>query len=582
MAKCKFDSKEEKQAYWHATSHIMADAVKKLFPDVKLGIGPAIDEGFYYDFEKKVPFTEEDLAKIEKEMQKIIKENNKYERVYFPRKEAEKFLAKEPYKLDLLKEIPDKKVSFYKHGKFQDLCAGPLIESTGQIGAVKLLRTAGAYWRGDAKGPQLQRIYGVSFPSQKELDECLKGIENAEKNNHIVIGKKLGLFSNFPDIVGSGLPIILPKGATVRRILERFIEDEELKRGYQRVYTPDFAKEALYEISGHLPYYADSMYPTMKVGEDKFRLKPTTCPLHCMVFKSAPRSYRDLPLRIAELAKQYRLEKSGALAGLQRVSHFTLADSHIFCTEEQAKQEVKGAFELLSYCAGVLGLKNWWARLSLRDKDNAKYIKNDELWEKSTKLLRGCLDEMKIKYFEAEGEAAFYGPKIDIQMKNIYGKEDTILTVQVDYMLPERFKLEYIGEDNKIHRPVMVHRSSIGAIERTIAFLIENYAGAFPCWLAPVQVKLLSFTDRNIPHAKKIEEQFVDAGLRVETDYENDTVDKKVRNAELEKVPYIIVIGDKEEKNNSIAVRPRGQKPKFGIKVGDFIKQIKEEIEKKI
>ncbi|MFH0869168.1 MAG: threonine--tRNA ligase [archaeon] len=583
MEKAPFVTEADKKAFWHSTSHILADAVKKLWPEVKLGIGPAIDEGFYYDFDKKEPFTADDLTKITREMHKIIGANQKFEDVLMVRKEAERFLKDEPYKLDLLKGIPDAKVSFHRHGTFTDLCNSPMIQSTGQIGAFKLLTISAAYWRGDSDKSVLQRIYGISFPTEAELDEFVKRQENAEKNNHLVLGKKLGLFSIFPDIIGSGLPIFLPKGATVRRVLERFIEDEEIKRGYQRVYTPDFAKEALYETSGHLPYYADSMYPAMKIDEDKFRLKPTTCPLHCMVFKSAPRSYRELPLRIAELAKQYRLEKSGALMGLQRVAHFVLADSHIFCTEKQAKQEVKGALDLVIFCAKTLGFKNWWARLSMRDKDNAKYVKNEKLWETSTKLLRECLEEMKVKYVAEEGHAAFYGPKIDIQMKNIYGKEDTLLTVQVDYLLPERFKLEYIGEDNKVHTPVMVHRSSIGCIERTIAFLIENYAGAFPVWLAPVQVKLLTFTDRNQKYAEQIEAQLKEAGLRIETDYTNNTVEYKVRNAEIEKIPYVIVIGDKEETAQTLAVRKRGtHKVQFGIKLDTFLYQIKDEIEKKI
>jgi len=578
-----FVSEKDKERFWHSTSHILADAVKRLWPDTKLGIGPAIADGFYYDFDKKEPFTAEDIVKIEKEMKKIVKEDKFFKQVKLSRKDAEKQLKNEPYKLELLRDIPDKEVSFGQHGQFIDLCNNPLVEQAGQIKAFKLLNMAAAYWRGDSKRKVLQRIYGISFPNQEELDEYLKTIENAEKNNHIVLGKKLGLYSMFPDVIGSGLPIFLPKGATIRRVLERFIEDEELKRGYQRVYTPDFAKEVLYETSGHLPYYADNMYPAMKIDEDKFRLKPTTCPLHCLVFKSVPRSYKELPLRIAELAKQYRLEKSGALGGLQRVAHFVLADSHIFCTEEQVKQEVKAAFDLVIYCTKTLGFKNWWVRLSLRDKDNAKYIKNDKLWETSTKLLRECLDDMKIKYVAAEGHAAFYGPKIDIQMKNIYGKEDTILTVQVDYFLPERFKLEYIGADNKFHRPVMIHRSSIGAIERTIAVLIEQYAGAFPTWLAPVQVKLLTFTDRNQKYAEKIEKQLRADGLRVEADYSSNTVEYKVRTAELEKVPAILVCGDKEEKLGTVAVRWRGtSKVKFGIKIGDFIKELNELIEKRM
>lgn len=562
----------------HSASHILAIAVKKHNPKVKLAIGPSIEEGFYYDFDN-LKITEETLKALESSMKNIIKQNLKFEKKEISKKEARKLFADEPYKLELIEELPGDKVSTYKTGDFVDLCKGPHVKSTKEIGAVKLVRIAGAYWRGSEKNKMLTRIYGTAFAKKEELETYIKQLEYAEVNNHIVLGKKLKLFAFFPKEIGSGLPILLPKGATIRRILERFIEDEELRRGYQRVFTPDFAKEDLYKISGHLPKYEDGMYPPMKKYNSEFRLKPMTCPMHAMVFKESPRSYKELPLRIAELAKQYRVEKSGEMSGLIRVAHFTLADSHIFCSEEQAKAEVKGALDLILYCMETLGLGEWRARLSLRDPKSDKYVKNDKLWETSTKLLRACLKEMKVEYFEQEGEAAFYGPKIDIQMKNIHGKEETILTVQVDYHLPEKFDLEYTGEDGRLHRPVMVHRSSVGCIERTLAFLIEKYAGAFPTWLAPVQVKLINFTDRNLKYAQKIEKALREEEIRIETDYDSGTIQRKIRDAEMEKVPYILVVGDKEQDAGTIAVRTRGkQKVEFGVELDKFIEKIKKEI----
>jgi threonyl-tRNA synthetase len=582
MAKAPFVSEKDKEAFWHSTSHILADAVKRLWPDVKLGIGPAIDEGFYYDFDKKVPFTEADLIKIEAEMKKIAKEDKLFKQVFMTRKEAEKLLAKETFKLELLKEIKDKKIEFHQHGNFIDLCNNTLVKSAGQIKAFKLLNTAAAYWRGDSKKPVLQRIYGISFPEKEQLGEFLKVKAEAEKRDHRVIGKQLKLFAAVEQI-GTGLPLLLPHGATIRRVLERYIVDLELANGYQHVYTPVLARTDLYKTSGHWQHYRESMYPPMKVDTEELVLRPMNCPHHIHIFKHEVRSYKELPMRIAEIGAMFRYEASGALTGLARVRQMNLDDSHIFCTEKQIKSEIENAINLNKRAYADLGLSDKISyRLSLRDpKDKVKYVQNESMWNLAEDILRKIMKELKLKFVEAIGEAAFYGPKIDVQLRNVLGHEESVATVQLDFHLPEKFDLTYTGEDNKQHRVVMIHRGGISTMERMMSFLIEHYAGAFPVWLAPVQVKLLTFTDRNQKYAENIEAELKKAGLRVETDYENNTVEYKVRAAEMEKINYILVVGDKEEKAGTIAVRPRGQKVKFGIKIDDFIKDIKKEIENK-
>ena len=582
MAKAPFVTENEKKAFWHATSHVLADAVKRLWPDVKLGIGPAIDEGFYYDFDIKRAFTPEDLVKIEAEMKKIIKEDKLFKDNFMSRKEAEKFLAKEPYKLDLLKEIEDKKISFHQHGNFIDLCNNTLIKSAGQIKAFKLLNTAAAYWHGDPKKPVLQRIYGISFPDKEQLDEFLQRREEAAKRDHRVIGKQLKLFTAVEQ-VGTGLPLLLPHGATIRRILERYIVDLELANGYLHVYTPVLARTELYKISGHWAHYRESMYPPMKVDTEELVLRPMNCPHHIYIFKNETRSYRELPMRIAEIGAMFRYEASGALSGLSRVRQMNLNDAHIFCAPEQIESEFENAFNLIKKAYADLGLIDKMSfTFALRDKNNkTKFVQNDKMWILAESLMRKAMDKLKIKYHEEIGGAAFYGPKLDINIKDVSGHEETLATIQVDLLAPEKFDLTYTGEDNKQHRAVMIHRGGISTIERMMSFLIEHYAGAFPAWLAPVQVKLLTFTDRNQKYAEKIEKELVTEGLRVETDYENNTVEYKVRAAELEKINYIIVVGDKEEKAGTIAVRPRGGKVKFGVKPADFIKDIKKEIETK-
>jgi len=577
----KSEKKESMKSFWHSSSHILADAVKRLWPDVKLGIGPAIEEGFYYDFDKKEPFKPEDLEKIEKEMQNVIKENAGFKHVLMERKDAEKLLKNEPYKLDLLKEIKDKKISFYQHGKFIDLCAGPLIKKTGEIKAFKLLRTAGAYWRGDSNKPMLQRIYGISFASKEELDAFLKQREEAEKRDHSKLGRELDLYITHPAI-GKGLPLFTPKGATIKRILQRWIEDEEIKRGYMFTSTPILAKTDLYKLSGHLEHYKDKMFIFKTPEGEELALRPMTCPYHFMIYKSRKRSYRELPIKYAETSTLCRYEQSGELHGLIRIWQFTLADAHIICMPSQLEEEFEKVLDLIQYIMKTLGSKDYWYRFSRCDpKNKSKYIDNPKAWKESEAALKRILDKHKMKYEEVIGDAAFYGPKLDVQMKNVWGKEETIFTIQTDFALPERFDMAYTDKNNTESIPMVIHRSSIGCYERTIAMLIEHYAGNFPVWLSPIQIKLLTLTDNNINYARKVENKMREAGLRIETDYEPATIQLKIRNAQLEKIPYMIVVGEKEEKAGTLAVRTRDGKVKYGIKLDDFLKEICSEIAEK-
>ena len=543
----------------HSAAHVMAEAVQSLFPGAKFGIGPAIEDGFYYDFDLPRPLTPEDLPVIEEKMRGIIAANLPFTREEMTKAEAKKLFAAQPYKLELIEEIEDEKVGIYRQGGFVDLCRGPHVGATGEIKAFQLTSTAGAYWRGDEHNIMLQRIYGIAFNSQPELEEYLKLQEEIKKRDHRKIGKDLDLFV-FSDLVGKGLPIFTEKGSIIRRELERFVVDEELKRGYKHIYTPDLAKVELYKTSGHYPYYKDTMYPVMKIDEEELILRPMTCPHHYQYYASKPRSYRELPFRIAELAKQFRYEKSGELTGLMRVRAFCLADSHIICQKEQAVSEINQVLDLIEYAAGVLykGGGEYRYRLSLGDRnDTKKYFKDDEAWDYAENVLREVLKQRQANFFEAGDEAAFYGPKIDIQMKNVAGKEDTAFTVQYDFVGPKRFKLTYIDTDGKEKEPIVIHRSSIGCIERTMAFLIEHYAGAFPAWLAPVQVKILPIADRHLEYARKLEAEMKGRGIRVEVDDRSERVNQKIRQAQLEKVPYMLVVGDKETADGSVAVRRR-------------------------
>jgi len=544
----------------HSAAHIMAEAVQTMFPEAKFGIGPAIEDGFYYDFDLPRKLTPEDLPVIEAKMKEIIKSNSPFLKETVSKDEARRIFASQPYKLELIDELPEEQVTIYKQGNFTDMCRGPHVKYTSAVKTIKLMSVAGAYWRGSETRPMLQRIYAVAFNNQKELDDYLLRQEEIRKRDHRKIGKDLDLFI-FSDLVGKGLPLYTEKGSTIRRELERFIVDEELKRGYKHVYTPDIANVELYRISGHYPYYKDTMYPVMKVDEEELILRPMTCPHHYQYYAAKPRSYRELPFRIAELAKQFRYEKSGELTGLSRVRLFCLADGHIICTKEQAVGEINGALDLIEYVSDIFGLKkgeDYRYRLSLGDrKDTKKYYKDDAAWDHAEDLLRGVLKNRQANFFEAGNEAAFYGPKIDIQMKNVAGKEETAFTTQYDFVGPKRFKLTYIDSDGKEKEPIVIHRSSIGAIERTMAFLIEHYAGAFPVWLSPLQAIVIPISDLHLEYARKVEVELKALNIRVQVDDRNERMNQKVRDAQLDKIPYMLVIGDREMAEGKVSVRLR-------------------------
>ena len=571
----KTDKEAKLERIRHSAAHVMAEAVQTIFPEAKFGIGPAIENGFYYDFDLPRSLAPDDLSIIETKMKEIIAAKVPFIRDEVTKEEARRLFASQPYKLELIDEIPEEKVSLYRQGSFVDLCRGPHVESTSEIPgeALKLDKMAGAYWRGSERNPMLQRIYGLLFWSKKELDEYFRTQEEIKKRDHRKIGKDLDLYV-FSDLVGKGLPLFTEKGSIIRRTLERFIVDEEISRGYQHVYTPDLANIELYKTSGHYPYYKDSMYPVMKVEEEELMLRPMTCPHHFELYSSKPRSYRELPFRIAELAKQFRYEKSGELTGLMRVRAFCLADSHIICQPDQAMDEINSVLDLIEYVATTLGLNtgdNYRYRLSLGDrKDEVKYYKDDEAWDFAEDVLRKVLIQRKANYFEAEKEAAFYGPKIDIQMKNVAGKEDTAFTVQYDFVMPKRFKLRYIDKDGEEKEPIVIHRSSIGAIERTIAFLIEHYAGAFPVWLAPVQVMVIPVADRHLDYAGKLEAELRSDGVRVKVDARSERMNLKIRQAQLDKVPCMLVVGDKEVAASTVSVRLRSGEQLSSQSFADF------------
>lgn len=577
----------EESMYWHTTSHIMAQAVKRLFPDAKVTIGPSIEKGFYYDFDAEKPFTDEDLLKIEDEMKKIVKEDFPIERFELPRDEAIKLMEEkqEPYKVELIKELPDGEViSFYKQGEFTDLCRGPHLPSTGCVKSIKLLSSSGAYWRGDEHNKMLQRIYGISFPKQSLLDEYLQKLEEAKERDHRKIGKELELFMTHP-LVGSGLPMYLPHGATIRRVLERYIQDKELKLGYSHVYTPSLANVSLYKTSGHWDHYKDDMFPVMKMGNEELVLRPMNCPHHMLIYKSKLRSYRDLPIKIGELAHDFRYEDSGSVCGLERVRQMCQNDAHLFVRPDQIKEEVGKVLNLIFevYLKDFGFPKSAFKfRLSLRDKNNKeKYIDNDEMWQTAEAQLREILTELNIDFYEAEGEAAFYGPKIDIQIKTALDHDVTIPTCQLDFALPERFDLNYIGEDGKEHRPVVIHRAILGSSDRFISFLIEETKGVFPLWLAPVQVKILPISDNQLDYAKSVLDVLQQEGIRVELDDRQEKIGYKIREAQLQKTPYMLIIGDKEVENNAVGVRVRKQGDIGQMKLDEFVSKIKEEIEDK-
>lgn len=571
-----------KKAYWHTTSHIMAQAVQRLFPNVKFAIGPSINDGFYYDFDVEKPFTDEDKAKIEEEMKKIIKEDIKIERFSLSKKEALELMKEQPYKQELINELPEgEEISFYKQGDFTDLCAGPHLMSTGKVKSIKILSSSGAYWRGDEHNKMLQRIYAISFPKASMMEEHMAKLEDAKNRDHRKIGKELELFMTH-ELVGSALPMYLPNGATVRRILERYIQDKEIAMGYKHVYTPSMANVALYKTSGHWDHYKEDMFPVMKMDNEEMVLRPMNCPHHMLIYKNKMHSYRDLPIRIGELAHDFRYENSGAVCGLERVREMCQNDAHLFVRPDQIKEEFGKVVQLILSVYKDFGFKDYSFRLSLRDKNNKeKYFDDDEMWETAESQLREILTELNLNFYEAEGEAAFYGPKLDVQIKTAVGHDVTISTCQLDFLLPQKFKLEYIGKDGEAHRPVVIHRAILGTFDRFLAFLIEETKGAFPLWLAPVQVKVLPISEKHVEYANKIYEEMFKLGIRVEVDADNEKIGYRIRKAQLEKVPYMLVVGDKEQETNMVAVRSR-ENGDIGTKtIEEFIKEVQEENEKR-
>ena len=579
------DDLEGKKAYWHTTSHIMAQAVKRLFPDVKFAIGPSIDNGFYYDFDVETPFTDEDKAKIEEEMKKIIKEDLEIERFSLPKKEALELMKDQPYKIELIEELPEgEEISFYKQGDFTDLCAGPHLLKTGKVKAVKILSSSGAYWRGSEKNKMLQRIYAISFPKNSQLQEYLDFLEEAKQRDHRKIGKDLDIFMTHK-LVGSGLPMYLPNGATIRRILERYIQDKEIALGYAHVYTPSLANVDLYKTSGHWDHYKEDMFPVMKMDNEEMVLRPMNCPHHMLIYKHQMHSYRDLPIRIGELAHDFRYESSGSVCGLERVRQMCQNDAHLFVRPDQIKEEVGRVLNLIKEVYQKdfgFPASSFKYRLSLRDKANKeKYIDNDEMWETAESQLREILKELNIDFYEAEGEAAFYGPKIDIQIRTALNHDVTIPTCQLDFALPERFELEYIGEDGKAHRPVVIHRAILGSSDRFISFLLEETKGNLPVWVAPVQVKILPITDNQHEYAYKVKEVLQTKGIRVEVDDRNEKTGYKIREAQLQKIPYMLIVGEKEVEGNTVSIRSREDGDIGAKSVEEFTKEIMEKIDSK-
>ncbi|HAO6137449.1 TPA: threonine--tRNA ligase [Listeria monocytogenes] len=568
----------------HSTAHLMAQALKRLYPDVKFGVGPAIESGFYYDIDTEAVISDESLVEIEKEMQKIVRENVPIEREVVSREEAiKRFKAiGDQYKLELIEAIPeDETVTIYTQGEFFDLCRGVHVPSTGKIQVFKLLSVAGAYWRGDSNNKMLQRIYGTAFFDKNGLKEFIQMQKEAKERDHRKLGKELDLFANSIE-VGQGLPLWLPKGATIRRVIERYIVDKEERLGYNHVYTPIMANVELYKTSGHWDHYHEDMFPTMKMDNEELVLRPMNCPHHMMIYKNDIHSYRELPIRIAELGMMHRYEMSGALSGLQRVRGMTLNDAHVFVRPDQIKDEFKRVVELILEVYKDFDIKDYSFRLSYRDpKNTEKYFDDDAMWEKAQAMLKSAMDEMEMDYFEAEGEAAFYGPKLDVQVKTAIGKEETLSTVQLDFLLPERFDLTYIGEDGEKHRPVVIHRGVVSTMERFVAYLIEEYKGAFPTWLAPVQMEIIPVNaDAHLDYAKGVQDKLQRAGLRAEVDDRNEKLGYKIREAQTKKIPYALVLGDQEVETGSVNVRRYGSKDSETMDLDAFIAQVVAEVSK--
>ncbi len=581
-----FDDIDGKKAYWHTTSHVMAQAIKRLFPDVKLAIGPSIDSGFYYDFDHTGGFSPDDLTAIEGEIKKIIKEALPIERFTLSRDEALALMKDEPYKVELIEGLPkDSEISFYRQGDFTDLCAGPHLPDTGRLKAVKLLSATGAYWRGDSKNKMLQRIYGISFPKAAELEEHLNRLEEAKKRDHNKLGRELELFTTV-DVIGQGLPILLPKGARVVQLLQRWIEDEEQKRGYLLTKTPLMAKSDLYKISGHWDHYRDGMFVLGDPSDESkecLAMRPMTCPFQYQVFLNRARSYRDLPMRLGETSTLFRNEDSGEMHGLIRVRQFTISEGHLILRPDQLEEEFKGCLELAKHVLETVGMwEDCTFRFSQWDPNNKeKYIGTTEQWEEAQGVMSKILDDLGLDYTIGIDEAAFYGPKLDIQYRNVFGKEDTIVTIQVDQLLAEQFGMEYTDQNGQKVRPYIIHRTSLGCYERTLAYLIEKYAGAFPLWLAPEQIRVLPLSEKLLDKATAITEQLKTYGLRAETDVRNEKIGYKIREAQMQKIPYMLVIGEREAEAGLVSVRSRKDGDIGTMSLDDFIaKALKEVAEK--
>ena len=567
-------SDEALEVLRHSTAHLMAQALKRIYGDVKFGVGPVIEGGFYYDFDMDEKVSSDDFEKIEKTMKQIVNENYKIERKVVSREEAKDFFKDDPYKLELIDAIPeDENVTLYTQGEFTDLCRGVHVPSTSKIKEFKLLSTAGAYWRGDSDNKMLQRIYGTAFFDKKDLKAHLDMLEERRERDHRRIGKDLELFTN-NQLVGAGLPLWLPNGATIRREIERYIVDKEVSMGYDHVYTPVLANVELYKTSGHWDHYRDDMFPPMKLDEtEEMVLRPMNCPHHMMVYNNKPHSYRELPIRIAELGTMHRYEASGAVSGLQRVRGMTLNDSHIFVRPDQIKDEFKRVVHMIQDVYEDFGFEDYTFRLSYRDpEDKEKYMDDDDMWNKAESMLKEAVDEMGLPYVEAIGEAAFYGPKLDVQVKTAMGKEETLSTAQLDFLLPERFDLSYIGSDGENHRPVVIHRGVVSTMERFVAFLTEETKGAFPTWLAPKQVEIIPVNvDLHYDYARNLQDELKSQGVRVEIDDRNEKMGYKIREAQMQKIPYQIVVGDKEVENNEVNVRKYGSQDQETIERDEFI-----------
>ncbi|KAB2334183.1 threonine--tRNA ligase [Bacillus mesophilum] len=578
------DSPEALEVLRHSSAHLMAQAIKRLYKNVKLGVGPVIEGGFYYDVDIEESLTPEDLPVIEKEMKKIINENIDIVRKEVSRDEAVALYKEigDEYKLELIEAIPaDEKVTIYEQGDFFDLCRGVHVPSTGKLKEFKLLSIAGAYWRGNSDNKMLQRIYGTAFFKKEDLAEHLRLLEEAKERDHRKIGKELNLFMTSQK-VGQGLPMWLPKGATIRRNIERYIVDKEERLGYDHVYTPIMGSVDLYKTSGHWDHYQEDMFPVMEMDNEQLVLRPMNCPHHMMVYKNGIHSYRELPIRIAELGTMHRYEMSGALSGLQRVRGMTLNDAHIFVRPDQIKEEFKRVVHLILEVYKDFDINDYSFRLSYRDpQDTEKYFDDDDMWEKAQAMLKEAMDEIGLDYFEAEGEAAFYGPKLDVQVKTALGKDETLSTVQLDFLLPERFDLTYVGEDGKPHRPVVIHRGVVSTMERFVAFLIEEYKGAFPTWLAPVQVQVIPVSPEvHFDYAKEVQEQLQAQGLRVQLDDRNEKIGYKIREAQMQKTPYMLVVGDNEVAEKAVNVRKYGEQKSETIAFADFLENIKKEVKR--